>query len=403
MNATELAEVRSSAPVFSRRVVILAQNLRVAGGLSVGRNILASLARVAPQHEYLAYVPANCGYESLALPPRTRLSIVERRRGDLSLLWFEWMRLPQLIRRFAPDIVWGLGNYALAKPSALQAILFHQPYLLYDPREQKRPIWKLDAKLRYVDFALRCSLPQTQVVFCQTQTAMERLTRKYRPCGRVALLPNAVSRFAVAAETPPPDLPPNSVNRFKLLCLTRYYPHKNLETLVDTFEQHREALRDVAIVLTIGADQMPQAAALLQRIGRLGLGDHIINVGPVQQSQLPGLYRACDGLILPTVLESFSGTYLEAMQFDRPILTSDMDFAREICGDAAVYFDPFDTAQIRDCILDLKGNAARRTQLVAAGRRRAEQLFRSWDDIVRDAINLLMAEHARRTGGHVTA
>lgn len=47
------------------RVAVLAHTLRVAGGLSVGQNLLAGLSRVAPQHDYLISVPTGLGYEDI--------------------------------------------------------------------------------------------------------------------------------------------------------------------------------------------------------------------------------------------------------------------------------------------------------------------------------------------------
>ncbi|MFQ5806590.1 MAG: glycosyltransferase, partial [Phycisphaerae bacterium] len=94
-------------------------------------------------------------------------------------------------------------------------------------------------------------------------------------------------------------------------------------------------------------------------------------------------------LILPTLLESFSSTYLEAMQFRCPILTSDLDFARDICGSAAHYFAPFDPASIRDAIVELKRSPELQEQLVAAGVERHQSLVRDWDSIVADAVHEL--------------
>lgn len=61
---------------------------------------------------------------------------------------------------------------------------------------------------------------------------------------------------------------------------------------------------------------------------------------------MPGLYHRCHGMLLPTLLESFSITYVEAMQYGLPVLTSDMWFARGVCERAATYFNPFDAADI---------------------------------------------------------
>ena len=78
----------------------------------------------------------------------------------------------------------------------------------------------------------------------------------------------------------------------------------------------------------------------MRAIESQGLTDRILNLGPVDLEDLPNVYRASDALFLPTLLESFSGTYLEAMHYGLPILTTDLDFARNICRDAALYFDP---------------------------------------------------------------
>jgi hypothetical protein len=50
------------------RILFLCHNLRFAGGLSVGKNVVATLRRVADEHEFLLVMPAGAGYESIELP-----------------------------------------------------------------------------------------------------------------------------------------------------------------------------------------------------------------------------------------------------------------------------------------------------------------------------------------------
>jgi glycosyltransferase involved in cell wall biosynthesis len=61
---------------------------------------------------------------------------------------------------------------------------------------------------------------------------------------------------------------------------------------------------------------------------------------------VPFLYKQCDALLMPTLLESFSGTYVEAMYHKKTIFTSDFDFAKVVCRDVAFYFNPFDENDI---------------------------------------------------------
>jgi glycosyltransferase involved in cell wall biosynthesis len=92
-------------------------------------------------------------------------------------------------------------------------------------------------------------------------------------------------------------------------------------------------------------------------------------------------YTACHALCLPTLLESFTATYVEAMHFRRPILTSDLDFAHAVCGDAALYFDPWSPESIRSAIERLRVDSALADDLVARGSARLARLFRSWEEI----------------------
>src|SRR5690606_4188202 len=64
---------------------------------------------------------------------------------------------------------------------------------------------------------------------------------------------------------------------------------------------------------------------------------YINYMGYVRIEQLPSLYRQMDALFFPTLLEVFSTTYLEAMFMEVPIVTSDLSFAHDICGNGALF------------------------------------------------------------------
>ncbi|MBI5865317.1 MAG: glycosyltransferase [Planctomycetes bacterium] len=381
------------------RFVILAHNLRSAGGLSVGRNIAATLRRVADQHEFCLTLPAGVGYESVDVPSRSELHYLPRWLGSMSQIWFEFAKLPGIIRRFRPDMLWGLGNFVPPKARCPQALLCHQPYFVYDPADQPRRVWYRRPEVRMTLVRFRRGLPQTHMVFCQTNTMVERFRKAFDFRGEMAVFPNAVSRFAVEGSPACPTALAPLADRFPLLCLTKYYIHKNLHALVDLFERHGAALADVVVVLTLRPDDDEAAPAFLRRVAKSRARGHFLNVGRVAQAELPGYFRHCRALLMPSVLESFSATYIEAMQFGTPILASDMDFAREICGDAALYFDPWRIEAIRDAILRLKNEPALGPELVRRGNDRKQLFFRGWDEIVADAVSRLerLAGAARKS------
>ena len=112
----------------------------------------------------------------------------------------------------------------------------------------------------------------------------------------------------------------------------------------------------------------------MKTIKKYDLDDTNINLGPEMMDKVPNLYKACHGLFLPTLLESFSGTYIECMQFQKPIFTSDRDFSKDVCGDCAYYFDPHSPEDIINTIMvafdekdEMKKNAAEAGTWIASG------------------------------------
>lgn len=68
----------------------------------------------------------------------------------------------------------------------------------------------------------------------------------------------------------------------------------------------------------------------------------VIYIGRVDVSDCPSLYEQADIMFMPSLLECFTATYPESMRMKVPIVTTDLDFARGLCGDAACYYSAID-------------------------------------------------------------
>ena len=97
------------------------------------------------------------------------------------------------------------------------------------------------------------------------------------------------------------------------------------------------------------------------------LNDTIQFLGKVSINQCPDLYSQSDFLFLPTLLECFSASYCEAMVMQKPILTSDLPFAKSICNNAAFYFDPLDENDIANAIVHLSYDKKVQEDLIKNG------------------------------------
>lgn len=369
------------------KIAILAHGLKASGGLSVGTNFLSELIHVAPDNQYFITVPEGCGYTQIRYPYETKLVTFSSRRRFVGRLLYDLYQLPKLVDKFYPDVIVGLGNVGLLNPKVPQAFLFHKTQLIYPFNQRKGEIFSKRLYNRFLKLWIKWCLRNTQLVFCQTEASKKRFQSAFNFRKKIVICPNAISEFIkVSRGSGSIKFPEKTKGKFILFTLTRYYGHKNLEIIPRVFEKHSQKLKDVACLLTISENQHPRARKLLKKIEEMRLEDNIINVGPISQTDLGEYYTKSDALFLPTFLESFTATYIEAMQFSVPILTSDLDFAHAICEDAALYFNPWSESSICDAILKLKNDPNFKTVLTQRGTQRLKAISKTWREIVREAF-----------------
>jgi len=334
----------------SLKIVINAVPLAFGGARTVGVNLIRTLPTAGPKHKFRALIPAGVGYEEACLQSGIEFKVYSRSLFyPIWRIWFDQVGVQRQVRKWGADVLFTLGNLGPIWPEVPHAILFMHPYYIY-PLSLFHGILPVSQQLKMVVHRrlFRRSLTRASAIMPQTDVAAIRLQQQYSvPAAKLHVIPPAITleHAERGGEEGPVGgrIRQYANGRMVLLCLTRYYPHKNIECLVQTAGRLREqGIDSFAFVITIAEDQGPGARALMKAIESQELTDRILNLGPVDFEDLADVYRASDALFFPTLLESFSGSYLEAMHYGLPIFTTDIDFARYVCGDAALYFDPED-------------------------------------------------------------
>ena len=190
---------------------------------------------------------------------------------------------------------------------------------------------------------------KAQTFITQTDTARLGLSERGKiPKDRINVIPNALAPW-YATNTPTEIRKPEETLR--IVYFAAPYSHKRhtwLPAICKGIEDLGE--RNYEIVITIDP-LSPTAQRVDHLANKLGVADRIINMGRVPVAEGLGVYQGAHICFVPSILETFSATYLEAMATSTPIVTCDLDFARETCGKAAVYFDPTDSADAAEKIL----------------------------------------------------
>lgn len=158
---------------------------------------------------------------------------------------------------------------------------------------------------------------------------------------------------------------------WRVLTFATAAPHKN-HLLLPRIAARLRSLApacQVRHVVTL-PHQAPLWRRLKREAKRLGVEDWIENRGPVALADGPALYRGCDLSLAPSLLETSSAVYPEAMAMGHPIVTTDLAFARDACGPAALYYRPLDEDSAARCLLRLISDASLRHELRTLGRSR---------------------------------
>lgn len=152
------------------------------------------------------------------------------------------------------------------------------------------------------------------------------------------------------------------------------YPHKNLESLLDTAAELKKRHLPWSIVLVGRPDYFYDR--LQMEAERHQVADRVIFPGFVSDADLSCLYGKALCYIFPSKYEGFGLPPLEAMLYDCPVVAARTSCIPEILGDAARYFDSGDVSGIIAIVEQIRTDATERQQLAQSGRAQAAKY--SW-------------------------
>ncbi|MBX7046471.1 MAG: glycosyltransferase [Ignavibacteria bacterium] len=296
----------------------------------------------------------------------------------------------ELERKVKPDCIFTTSGPSYWRPKAPHLMGFNLPHFVYpdSPYLKNIPLYR-KLRWRFKTFSwAKWFFNQADGIVVQTDDVNERL-KKLFGIKKVHTVSNTCSAHYYDYKIFPNKLPVRFENEIRLVCISSFYYHKNLG-IINKIASILKArgLDNIRFVLTLPEDSFQNE--FNDEAKRI-----IYNVGPVKVNECPSLYRECDMLFLPTLLECFSASYPEAMLMEKPILTSDMSFARTVCRDAAVYFDPMNPNNIIDKIEMLVNSKEIQNELIEKGKERVRH-FNSATE--RAEVYLKICESYARNG-----
>ena len=241
-----------------------------------------------------------------------------------------------------PDVIFSLNNTGVRCIGVRQIIYYHQGLPLYNYHfslidKQDRGIG-LFTKL-YPHYVKRSLKSHTSVVV-QTEIVKHLFTKRYHfPVERVFVAFPDVEKIDAASVTPF-EYELNTYNFIYPATSPTYKEHITLLRALQTINDG-DLRNRIRIHLTIKEDEREDLRSL---IDTTELQHNIVFNGPMPHEKLLSMYKAADGLLFPSVIETIGLPLLEAAAFGLPVLANDLDYVKDVLKG----YDGLKTVPLRD-------------------------------------------------------
>jgi glycosyltransferase involved in cell wall biosynthesis len=275
-----------------------------------------------------------------------------------------------------PSLFFNIGEHLIVlgdvplRTSRQQLVLVHQPHL-QSPRVNR---WVSQSAIFRVMRALTTfNASYANYVIVQTSAMASGLRDSYsdwanRDC------------IKVIGQPPPPWFTlSHSDSSFqqdsrglRLFYPAAEYPHKNHKIFEGLLPLDLTGLID-RLALTLPSKRLSSEPKWLSCVGRLNHAECLSE------------YKKADALIFPSVMESYGLPLVEAMVMGIPIIAADLPYARVLCADEGIYFNPESPESLVDACEELK------TRLKQGWRpdwsSSLENMPKTWQTVVQGFLN----------------
>ncbi|MBP7554221.1 MAG: glycosyltransferase, partial [Spirochaetes bacterium] len=153
----------------------------------------------------------------------------------------------------------------------------------------------------------------------------------------------------------------------------QFWTHKNHYNLIISFIEFLKIHPNYKLVFT-GSDK-GNLNYLKNIINENDMENKVLILGFVEKDALYSLYKNASALIMPTFLGPTNMPLIEALELECPVLCSDFEGHREILENCALYFNPANTDEIYEKMIDIINPDFRQKMKILLEKRIENNLF----------------------------
>lgn len=290
-------------------------------------------------------------------------------------LWSQLFLPLELYLKNKVDLFFSPAHYSPRFCPVPQVVTIHDLSYFYYPNEfLKKDLYQLMNWTKY-------SVNKATKIIAVSKTTKKDLMKWYHlPEDRIEVIYNGfeknVNRRTAAVL--------GKENHY-ILFVGTLQPRKNLHVLIDAFNRLIKIRPEFSLVIAGKTGWLYED--IFQKVKNLGIEKKVIFTGHVPDEELTWLYKNAFCLVMHSFYEGFGIPILEAMANGCPVISSFTSSLPEVGGDACLYFDPQNPADLLDKLNQLINNDNLRKELIEKGRERIK-LF-SWKKSAEQTLKVI--------------
>lgn len=262
--------------------------------------------------------------------------------------------LAELEVKINPDVVYSITAPSYFTFKTKEVMRFTNPWVTH-PNKYSWSTYSFNSKIKQWLYCLnqRRLMRAAYAFITQTETTKKGIMRiTGKSSEKVCVVSNVLPGVFKSMDNTP-IVEDDYVN---IACVGNPVPHKNFDILPDVLiELKNKGINNVRFHTTIPFND-PLNRKLEKKIVELGMMNNWKNHGRISQKELGVMYQHCQLCFLPTLLEVFSASTVEAMFFQLPIVATNFPFNTEVLADSCLYYEPKNAKEAAKQIATLISN-----------------------------------------------
>ena len=247
-------------------------------------------------------------------------------------------QLREIEAKIQPDLVYSITAPSYFKFHAPEVMRFTNPWVTH-PNKFAWSILSLKEKIQYFLYSLnqKRMMKAAHYFITQTETCAKGICRiTGEPSDHVKVVHNVLPAIFKSIDNTP-IIEDDQIN---IACVGAATTHKNFDIIPNLIQElDNLGVKNIRIHVTIPFENS-MIKTINANLKAMNLSDRIVNHGHLSQEELARMYCRCQFCFLPTLLEVFSASTVEAMYFQLPIVATYFDFNSEVLGASCLYYEP---------------------------------------------------------------